>query len=172
MSTTAAPAASLAQIALGDLAHEIANTRRVLERVPDDQFAWKPHAKSMSLGELAQHTANIPGWGTYTLSSNELDFAAPMPPQESPGSSAALVAALDAGKAQLLDMLAAASDETLLETWTARKGEHVVFALPRVQVLRSMILNHLIHHRAQLGVYLRLLDVPVPGVYGPTADES
>lgn len=161
----------LRMIALGDLEHELATTRRVLQRVPEAHFDYKPHAKSMSLRELASHTANIPGWGSTTLSTEELDFAQPMEQPPVPQTTAELVAAFDAGAAMLRDAVGAADDAALRATWTARQGEHVVFSLPRVGVLRGFIVSHLIHHRAQLGVYLRLLDVPVPSMYGPTADE-
>ena len=162
----------LRMIALGDLEHELATTRRVLERVPTEHFGYRPHPKSMTLGELAGHTANIPGWGTMTLTSEELDFAQPMEQPPAPTSTAELVAAFDAGTALLRDAIGAAEDEALRATWTARRGEHVVFALPRVGVLRGFIVSHMVHHRAQLGVYLRLLDLPVPSMYGPTADEG
>lgn len=162
----------LAQIALGDLDHELRTTRRVLARVPMDRADWKPHERSMTLGQLAAHLAGVPAWGTMTLTTEELDFAQPTPRPPAPTTTDELLATFDVGAARLQELVAAAGDEALRERWTARNGEHVVFALPRVGVLRGFILSHMIHHRAQLGVYLRLLDVPVPSMYGPSADEG
>ena len=181
--TTAAPTAAptgaprggpppLRQIALGDLEHELATTRRVLERVPTAHLGYKPHEKSFTLQQLAAHTANISGWGTTTMTTDALDFAQPMEQPALPTTTEELVAAFDAGAARLRAAIEGASDEALRATWTARRGERVIFALPRVGVLRGFIVSHLIHHRAQLGVYLRLLDLPVPSMYGPTADEG
>lgn len=171
--TAPVPASSLAAVALGDLARECATTRRVLERAPLDAHAtWRPHAKSMSLGDLCAHVANIPNWGVVTLASEGLDFAGPMPPRAPiPTTTAELVAVWDDQVARLAAALDAADDAALGTTWTARAGEHVVFALPRSAVIRQMVLSHMIHHRGQLAVYLRLLDVPVPAIYGNSADE-
>ena len=180
MTTSATPAAPAmatptpAQRVLGDLDHEMATTRRVLERVPLDRADWKPHPKSMSVGQLATHLASIPGWGVYTMTTTEMDFAAPLPPEATPPpptTTEALLAIFDGGVRQLGAALAEATAEELATTWTGRNGDRTVMAMPRAAVLRGFIVSHLIHHRAQLGVYLRLLDVPVPSMYGPTADE-
>jgi uncharacterized damage-inducible protein DinB len=163
---------SLSATAFGDLEHELATTRRVFERLPDEQFGWKPHPKSMSLGQLAAHIATIPTWALYVLRETELDFSA-VPVQPEHSTRDALLAAYDAKVAELRAAVAEhASDEALGQSWTGRSGTHVVMRTPRVALMRSFVINHLIHHRGQLSVYLRLLDVPVPSIYGPTADES
>ncbi|GJG86038.1 hypothetical protein tb265_12190 [Gemmatimonadetes bacterium T265] len=168
----ASPAAGLAQVSLGDLRHELATTRRVLERVPDEHWDWKPHAKSMTLGQLAGHTANLLLWAQHTMSASEVDFASPPPAPPRHPDRATTLAAFDASVARVTADVDAATDQTLGGTYTVRRGEKVMMAMPRVAMLRGMILSHIIHHRGQLTVYLRLLDVPVPSVYGPTADEG
>ena len=172
MSTAPTSAPSLAQVSLGDLAQELATTRRVLERVPDDRWDWKPHEKSMTLGQLAGHVANLLNWGTHTLSEAGVDFAAPPAVPPRPTNRAGLLAAFDAGTERLREGLAGAGDEALGATYTVRRGEQVLMAMPRAAMVRGMVLSHIIHHRGQLTVYLRLLDIPVPPVYGPTADEG
>lgn len=170
--SAAAPASGGAkQFMFADMAHEFATTRRVLARVPEGQGSWKPHPKSMSLGALAAHLANVPALGTWALRTDEMDMAQPLPPQPAPERADELVALFDEGAAELTRLLAETDEAALAATWTARRGSHVVFALPRAAVLRNVVLNHMIHHRAQLGMYLRLLDLPVPSMYGPTADE-
>lgn len=161
---------SLRQVALADLEHEISQTRRVLERVPDEHLSWKPHEKSFSLGALALHIANLLEWQRTILTTEELDVATTgrlSPPE----SREELLRTFDANADALRQALGAADDGALTEPWTLRNGEHTVFTLPRVAVLRSAGISHIVHHRGQLTVYLRLLDVPLPGVYGPTADE-
>lgn len=168
-----APAAPSVPPLLGDLPQELATTRRVLERVPVETHAdWKPHAKSWTLGQLAAHLCNIPGWGIATLTSDGMDFAQPMTRPEEPRTREALVARFDENARAFTATLGGMDDASLAATWTARRGEQVIFALPRTAILRSTILSHMIHHRAQLGVYLRLLDVAVPSIYGPSADEG
>ena len=172
-----APAASasrpaLSQLALGDFDHELSITRRVLERVPDAHWDYKPHPKSMSLGQLAGHLSNIPHWGALTLGGSELDFAAGGPPQPRPATRDALLENFDAAAVSARAALSSADDAHLGGTYTVRNGERVVMAMPRAAMLRGMILSHMIHHRGQLSVYLRLLDVPVPSIYGPSADEG
>ena len=163
--------ATLRSIALADLEHELATTRRVLERVPEDRFDWRPHAKSMSMGGLATHLANIPGWGVATLTLPGLDFATLPPPAALPNLGAVL-AAYDAAHAQLRAALAEhGSDAELTTTWVGTRGDQVMLQLPRVALMRSFVISHMAHHRGQLSVYLRLCDVPVPAIYGPTADE-
>ena len=162
---------SLQRLALGDLDHELASTRRVLERVPEERFAWQPHARSMSIGSLANHVVGLTGWLSTILTTDELDVsgARPVPPPES---RAALLSAFDAAVEKLQATLAQTDDERLRGSWTLRNGEHVIVSLPRLAVLRTVGVSHIVHHRAQIGVYLRLLDVPVPGLYGPSADEK
>ncbi len=168
--SSAAP--SLAQVSLGDFEHELGTTRRVLERVPDEQWDWKPHAKSMSLGQLAGHTANLLLWGEHTLAETQVDFASPPPAPPKHADRASMLDAFDASAGRVRAALASADDEALGQTYTMRRGEQVMMAMPRTAMLRGWILSHIIHHRGQLSVYLRLLDVPVPSIYGPSADEG
>jgi uncharacterized damage-inducible protein DinB len=142
-----------------------------LERLPADQFAYKPHPKSMSLGELATHVAQMPHWGATTINTAELDLSAGFE-QPKPQSTEELLGLFDAGAESFRASLAKASDEDLMQTWTLKGAEGKVFlAMPRLAVLRGMVINHMAHHRGQLTVYMRLLDIPVPSIYGPTADE-
>jgi uncharacterized damage-inducible protein DinB len=153
---------------------EMANTRKVLVRVPEDRLTWKPHVKSMSLAELATHLASIPGWTTFTLESEFLDMGTPEASQapKTVSSLQELLALFDKGVTAARTALAAASDECLQAVWSLRTGEQTLFTMPRIAVLRTFILNHGIHHRGQLEVYLRLNDVPLPAIYGPSADEG
>ncbi|HEU0015406.1 MAG TPA: DinB family protein [Longimicrobium sp.] len=169
----AAPAGapSLAQLAFGDLEHELANTRRVLERVPDGRFDFKPHDRSFSLGSLAQHVSNLPSWVSTILTTDELDVAA-YPPQTPITTTAGLLEAFDRNTAQLRAELARADDAALHRPWSLKFAGATRFTMPKVAVVRNAGINHIIHHRAQLTIYLRLLDVPVPGLYGPSADEK
>lgn len=160
---------TLAQLLSPEYEQEAAITRRVLERVPTDKLDWAPHPKSMTLGKLAGHLAEIPSWVVATLGQTELDMANYVVPD--PKSPADILAAFDAGVAAGAPVLAAAADADFQIEWTLRSGEYVIFTLPRLAVIRTWVINHIVHHRAQLGVYLRLLDVPVPSVYGPTADD-
>jgi uncharacterized damage-inducible protein DinB len=163
------------QSLLGEFDHEMANTRKSLERVPDGKFDWKPHAKSMSMGALATHIASIPHWGKLTLETPSFDVNPPggqRAQQPQLKSKAEVLAFFDKEVPQARAAIAAASDQSLMTQWTLLNGGKTIFSLPRVGVLRSMIMNHIIHHRAQLGVYLRLNDVPVPSIYGPSADEG
>jgi uncharacterized damage-inducible protein DinB len=155
---------------LEELEQEAATTKRVLERVPDAHLAWKPHQKSMSLGQLALHIATVPGNVAAMLAEAGMDE----PPafiQPSAVRAAELVPALDESIAQARNVLGGMSDERLMEVWTLRDGGQVVMAAPRVALLRAIMLNHWYHHRGQLSVYLRELNVPVPSIYGPSADE-
>lgn len=161
----------LRKIALGDLESELATTRRVLERIPEEHFDWKPHAKSMSLNELATHLATIPFYGTAVLQGEDFDVDAPLPPNPLATSRDEILRRFDETAASLRALLAEADDLSLREPWSLRAGERVVFTQPRVGVLRGLVVSHMVHHRAQLGVYLRLLDVLVPSIYGPSADE-
>jgi uncharacterized damage-inducible protein DinB len=153
--------------------HEMATTRRVLDRVPEAELAWKPHAKSMSLGQLAAHIANIPFWCTATLDRTALDLdTLPSQAPAAPSSRAALLEAFDAKVAAARALLAEQTDAQLLTPWTLKKGTQEFFTLPRISAIRTFVMNHLIHHRGQLSVYLRLKEVPLPPIYGPTADEQ
>ncbi len=171
MSTAAAP--SLAKVAFADLEHEIATTRRVLERVPDGKFGWRPHPRSFTLGQLAKHVATLPFWITTTLTTRELDLA----PSDDPSRKKAdtrdeVLALFDEHVAEMRRAVDAASDEDLFVPWTLKVGGNEIFTQPRMGVVRGMGISHMVHHRSQLGVYLRLLDEPVPSMYGPSADEQ
>lgn len=160
---------------LPEFDHEMANTRKSLERIPEAKLAWKPHKKSMTMGDLANHLAVMPSWAVETITKDSLDVAPPGgPPYESPRASSrnALLEMFDANVAAARAAIAGASDEHLSKPWSLRSGGKTLFTMPRIAVLRSFIMNHNIHHRAQLGVYLRLNDVPVPAIYGPSADEG
>lgn len=154
--------------------HEMGTTRRLLERVPVADFAWKPHPKSFSLGHLAGHIANIPHWVDATLDYAVFDVASladDARPKE-PASVAALLDTFDSNVKRARAKIDAQPDPALFATWTFKNGEHEIFTMPKISVLRSFIMNHLVHHRGQLSVYLRLRDVPVPAMYGPSADEG
>jgi uncharacterized damage-inducible protein DinB len=160
------------QTALGhELTHELAITRRVLERVPTEQFGWKPHAKSMSLGTLAGHMANLIGFLEMSLQGPSFDLAAAPRPQN-PTSTVDVLARFDVNAENLHKALADVSDDAFNDIWSLTHGEKTLLTLPRTAVVRTMVLNHLIHHRGQMSVYLRLLDVPVPAIYGGSADEA
>jgi uncharacterized damage-inducible protein DinB len=160
---------------LPEFDNEMANTRKTLERVPQEKFDWKPHEKSMAMGGLATHLSNIPTWAVYTLDQDSLDLAPegkPLPPAELAKSQAELLATFDANAAKARAAIAGASDEELFKTWSLMSNGNTILTMPKIAVLRNFVMNHLIHHRAQLGVYLRLNDIPVPSIYGPSADES
>ena len=154
--------------------HEMGTTRRLLERVPEADLAWKPHEKSFSLGQLASHIANIPTWLNATFDVTVFDVASlgedARPKQ--PTSVAPILTAFDANVKKGREKIDAQTDATMFVQWTLKQGDEEVLTMPRVAVLRSFILNHLIHHRGQLSVYLRLRNVPIPAIYGPSADEG
>jgi uncharacterized damage-inducible protein DinB len=154
---------------------EMDNTRRALERVPDGKFAWKPHDKSGSLGWLAGHVANIPHWAVMTMTQESLDLApvgAPRPSLPTPATQKEVLDVFDKNRADARAALAAGNDASFAKPWALLMAGKQLFSEPRSAVLRRMVFNHIIHHRGQLTVYLRLLDVPVPGLYGPSADEQ
>lgn len=164
----------ISEILLQDFDAAISNTRRTLERVPEGKNDWKCHDKSMEMGKLAMHCASLPLFGSYIILDDGMDMAAPKRPRASfefTTSEAALKQLDDAAKA-CRNAIAAASDETLSAVWRFTFGDRVISAMPRSATFRIMCFNHLIHHTAQLGVYLRLNDIPVPGLYGPSADEQ
>lgn len=173
MSTSTAPSPGrLASAFLAELDNEAKVTRSVLERVPADKFDWKPHEKSMTMGRLAVHCAEMFGWTKETLKSDVLDFAGMDFTPYEPKSSEALLSFFDDHIAKAKEIIGETSDETFLTEWTMRNGEQVYFTMPKVAVMRSFVMNHIIHHRGQLSVYLRLNDIPVPSIYGPSADEG
>lgn len=163
----------IADVLLQDYDAVISNTRRTLERVPGGKNTWVPHEKSMVLGKLAMHCASLPQFGFYILEDDGMDMAAPRHPQaplEFTTADAALER-LDESAARCRAALAAASDERLLALWRFSFGEHLISEKPRSLTFRQVCIDHLIHHTAQLGIYLRLNGIPVPGLYGPSADE-
>lgn len=163
---------SLSSSFTAELKNEAATTRKMLERIPAAEFGWKPHEKSMAFGRLAVHVAEMTGWIVETINKEELDFAGGDYKPFNPETTEELVTFFDAEVAKAMDALATASDEHLMQNWTLKNGGEVFFTMPRVAVLRSMCINHIIHHRGQLALYLRLKDIPVPAIYGPSADEQ
>ncbi|MDT5060156.1 MAG: hypothetical protein QOH63_615 [Acidobacteriota bacterium] len=155
---------------IAELQHEATSTRKMLERVPQESLSWQPHEKSMTLGRLASHIAMLPGLFIAKLNQDELDRSELKPPPAD--SVAAILETFDQNIAGSFEVLKTQSEERLLASWRYRDGEKIIFEMPRVAVFRLIALNHLIHHRGQLSVYLRLLNVPLPSVYGPTADET
>ncbi|MCI0407744.1 MAG: DinB family protein [Acidobacteria bacterium] len=165
----------LSEALLPEFDQEMANTRRTLERVPEGKLGWKPHEKSMTMGRLAVHLAEIPGWTIPTIEEDSLDMAPPGgAPYQSPqaNSRKEILTIFDKNVAAARAAIAGADDGRLKKPWSLLNGGKTVLTLPRIGVLRSFILSHSIHHRAQLGVYLRLNNVPVPAIYGPSADEG
>ena len=151
---------------------EMGSTRRLLERVPFDDPQWTPHAKSMSLLKLATHISEIPNFGLRAMTAKEFDVAAPREPKPPVTSAAELVARFDANVAAAREVLVGKTDPELMAPWKLVNNGKEVFTLPRIGVLRTLLLNHIIHHRGQLSVYLRLRDIPLPSIYGPSADEA
>jgi len=157
---------------IAELQMEAASTRKMIERVPEKSFDWKPHDKSMTLGRLAYHISENPQWVSVTVDKDEIDFAANDYVPKEAKTSAELLKVFDESLAEAVECLKNASDEKLMGNWTMRNGDTVYFTMPKIAVLRSFVLNHIVHHRGQLSVYLRMLDVPLPQIYGPTADET
>jgi len=156
---------------LPELQQEAATTRRVLERVPNNKLSWKPHSKAMSLGQLALHVATIPGNISGMIAMEE--FQIPSSFEQSPATSTGeLLPALDKSVAAASAMLNGLDDRQATAIWKVKKGPAEIMALPRIAAIRSIMLNHWYHHRGQLSVYLRALDVPLPSIYGPSADEN
>ncbi|HOL70435.1 MAG TPA: DinB family protein [Bryobacteraceae bacterium] len=161
----------IADLLLPEFDQEMANTRKVLERLPEDKFGWKPHPKSFTMGALATHVATVPYWAVVIMEKDFFDLAEPVENPEAK-TTAELLERFDKYTACARAAIAGAADERMHETWSLRSGEKVVLAMPRIGVLRTLVMNHGIHHRAQLAMYLRLNDVPVPPLYGPSADEQ
>ena len=156
---------------LPEFDHEMSVTRKLLERVPDDRMDWKPHTRSMSLGQLAQHVATLPNWGSMTLSQSEFDLSS-QPPADPIRRRADLLATFDRLVGETRTALTGKTDAELMGPWALKKDGHTIFSMPKTSVWRSFVISHLVHHRGQLSVYLRLNDVPVPSIYGPSADEG
>jgi uncharacterized damage-inducible protein DinB len=156
---------------IAELQHEATITRTLIERIPDEQFDWQPHEKSMSMKQITNHIAQIYNWSGFILNQDELDIATAQFERKIAGTTQELLTLFDENVANVVELFKKQEDQHVLKTWTFRNGEQVVFAMPRIAVIRSMVLNHVIHHRGQLSVYLRLLNIPLPSIYGPTADE-
>jgi uncharacterized damage-inducible protein DinB len=164
---------TIAEALLPEFDREMAVTRKLLERVPDDQFDWQPHAKSMTLGRLAGHLAELAQWVAATITQSSLDISTPRPEgYTAPATRAAILELFDAQAAAARRAMVGRSDAELQAPWSLRRGAETVFTMPRATVLRMMVFNHIIHHRGQLSVYLRMHDVPLPSIYGPSADEA
>ncbi len=173
MSSTSAVGSNMISSALiAEFEKEGATTRKCLERVPADKFDWKPHEKSMTFGHLASHVAEMFGWTPATLLQPELDFAKMDYKPFEPATTDDLVDFFDKQFAEAVETLRNTSDATFAEEWTLRNGETVYFTAPKAAVIRGFVMNHIVHHRGQLSVYLRLNDIPVPSIYGPSADEG
>ena len=155
---------------ISELDQEAAATRRLLERVPQDKLAWKPHEKSMPMGRLATHLAQLPGWGKLTLEQDEVEMAGFEPTVL--GTVAGILGLFDNNVSEFREVLERTPDTEFTKTWTMKYQGKEVFAAPKMAVVRSMVMNHLVHHRGQLTVFLRLNDVLLPMTYGPSADES
>lgn len=162
---------SINQAFIGELDYELISTRKLLKRIPADKFDWKPHEKSMSMGIQANHLADLFSWYKVTMEQDELDFASGYE-QPKATSGEELTAILDKNFAEANESLQKADPSVFTKDWTLRSGEHIIFTMPKAAVLRTFVMNHIIHHRAQLAVYLRLNDIPVPSMYGPSADEK
>jgi uncharacterized damage-inducible protein DinB len=160
---------------LPEFDHEMANTRKTLERITQDKLGWKPHEKSFSMGDLAMHLVNVSTWIPLMIQQDSFDMAPPgAPPFERPraNSPKEILELFDKNVAAARTVLAGVSDKQLRKTWTLLRGGKTVLSLPRTALIRSFVMNHAIHHRAQLCVYLRLNNLPVPAIYGPSADEN
>ena len=160
----------IAQMLLPEFDHEMANTRKMLECLPDGKFTYQPHQKSMTLGQLAAHVSEIPSYASGTLKVERMDFTGEEK-RFTPSTRKECLEAFDKYVAEARELLAKASDEELAKIWTLTFKGKQIFSMPRAAVLRSMVMSHLVHHRAQLGVYLRMNNVAIPGMYGPSADE-
>ena len=166
---------ALNEALLPEFDHETENTRKVMERAPEDRWEWAPHEKSMTIGQLTTHLANLLTWAVNTIEADSFDVGPPgsrPPTVEAADNRAEALATFDKNLQAAREAIAGASDEELAGMWSLKAGENTMFSMPKAAVLRSFVMNHMIHHRAQLGVYLRLCDVPVPAVYGPSADEA
>ena len=157
---------------IAELKHEAVNTRKMIERVPTDSLTWRPHEKSMTIGRLATHIADIPVWFSRIMNANEFDFATAVFNREAKENTETILQLFDERLGEALSLLESASDEILNALWILRRSDYIFSQLPRKVNLRNFAYNHVYHHRGQLSVYLRLLDVAVPGMYGPSADEA
>ncbi|MGH9175197.1 MAG: DinB family protein [Vicinamibacterales bacterium] len=163
---------SIVDALLPEFDREMGVTRRLLERVPDGQFAWKPHDRSMTLGRLAEHLAQLPEWATITITQNGIEMGPPAADHRPPATRAAVLELFDQNVAKARSTLGGRTDAELMAPWTLTAQGKEVFTMPKAMVLRSFVMNHLVHHRGQLSVYLRLHNVAIPSIYGPSGDEE
>jgi len=164
----------IAQAMLPEFDYEMANTRKTLERVPDDKFDWKAHEKSFSMGGVASHLSNLPSWTNVVIGMDAFDMAPDGQPLKTPPchSRQEVLDVFDRNISEARKALETETDQHILQQWKLLLNGHEILSMPRVAVLRGFVMNHIIHHRAQLTVYLRLNDIPVPSLYGPSADEE
>jgi uncharacterized damage-inducible protein DinB len=162
---------TVGQMLAAEMQQESISIRKMIERLPADKLAWKPHEKSMPLGRLAGHIAEMLMWTGSTIANDELDFAKVDYTPKTYADSSEIAADFDKNLAESLEALNSAADEKFAENWSLRNGEEVYFTMPKAMVMRGFVMSHIIHHRGQLSVYMRLLDIPVPSIYGPSADE-
>jgi uncharacterized damage-inducible protein DinB len=162
----------LSDAMVAEFTHEAQTTRKLLERIPDEKLSWKPHPKSMSMGRLGTHIANLMVWTERIVDSRELDMSKVDTKVPAAKSRKEILDVFDANVKAFKTTVGGKPDEEMFLSWALKSGDHLVFELPRIACLRSFILSHTIHHRGQLSVYLRENDVPVPSIYGPSADES
>lgn len=161
---------SIADSILMEFDQESRTTQKLLERIPEDKLTWKPHAKSQSLGMLSMHIAGVPGQIATAAASDKYEFSPTPPPQ--PASRKEVLDAFNQSMAKVREIIKSLDDTKMMTVWTATMGGKTIMATPRIGLIRSIMLNHWYHHRGQLSVYLRLLDVPLPSIYGPSADEN
>ena len=172
MSSTATASNTIAASLIAELEQEGATTRKVLERITPETFDWKPHEKSMTMGKLATHVAEMHGWTMPTVLEPELDFAKMDYKPFEPKTTEDLVQHFEKNFNEAIETLKGAADDIWFEPWSLKNGDTTYFTMPRVVVMRSLVLNHIVHHRGQLSVYLRENNIPVPPMYGPSADEG
>lgn len=172
MESATAKSYNIANGILGEISHEVETTKHCIERLPAELFDWKPHEKSMTLGRLAGHVVEMFNWITTTCTTAQLDFAAGDYKPSQATSAAELVAELDKLYAEAVEALKNTSDDQMHEPWSLKNGDVTYFTMSKVATLRTFCLNHIWHHRGQLTVYMRLNDIPVPSIYGPSADEG
>lgn len=163
---------SLVKLGAGEVEQELRTTREHLSRIPDDRLDWRPHEKSWAVGELGSHIANLVNWMGWTLEGDGFDLAESRPDREAPASTDEILEEFDRAREALKEAWDGVDDAALMEPWTLREGADEIFTLPKLMALRFFTVSHLIHHRGQLTVYLRMMDVPVPPTYGPSADEE
>ena len=173
MSQATAKTNNISAALIAELKQEAQTTRKCLERIPEDKFDWKPHEKSMSFIRLAVHVAEMTDWVKETVEKDELDFGTIDYQPFEPQTTAELIEYFEKHLAEAVEALQnVTSEDVFLQNWKLRNGEQIYFEMPKIQVLRGMVFNHIVHHRGQLSVYMRLNDLPVPALYGPSADEG